>query len=290
MSSAPPAAAGCLVPPRTPGTLSGSCISRFAVRPCHRIGRRPYLRSPRDGLGAINREAAGLSRLSPGQDGRRHHGHSLDGDLAGELRPWGQCVTASVFLRPASKHGACSPRSAAHPAGPAGGDTMNSKPSRTLEQPQRRADAVCLHRDRPDQARKHAGHKWHDNDLMSASQPAPRSSPGIRTDARSPAIRSSATRSSTSAGSAAAPGKPGARAAGDPRNRRHHSTSGDDRRARPAADTNSRVRQPPGQGFPDPARGITSPAGSPAVTVGNARLGTIAAWPMTKISLLVSGI
>lgn len=59
-------------------------------------------------LGAINREAAGLSRLSPGQDGRRHHGHSLDGDLAG-WRPWGQCVTASVFFRPASKHGACSP-------------------------------------------------------------------------------------------------------------------------------------------------------------------------------------
>ena len=49
-------------------------------------------------------------------------------------------MTASVFLRPASKHGACSPRSAAHPAGPAGGDTMNSKPSRTLEQPPPRAD------------------------------------------------------------------------------------------------------------------------------------------------------
>ena len=199
-------------------------------------------------------------------------------------------MTASVFLRPASKHGACSPRSAAHPAGPAGGDTMNSKPSRTLEQPQRRDGAVCLHRDRPDQARKHAGHKWHGNDLISASQPAPRSSPGIRTDARSPAIGSSATQSSTSAGSAAAPGKPRSTARPRPAKQATPQHLGDDRRARPAADTNSRVRQPPGQGFPDPARGITSPAGSPAVTVGNARLGTIAAWPMTKISLLVSGI
>ena len=200
-------------------------------------------------------------------------------------------MTASVFLRPASKHGACSPRSAAHPAGPAGGGTMNSKPSRTLEQPQRRADAVCLHRDRPDQARKHAGHKWHDNDLMSASQPAPRSSPGIRTDARSPAIWGRRLPGpAPQPDPPLHPANPGARPARDPRNRRHHSTSGDDRCARPAADANSRVRQPPGQGFPDPARGITSPAGSPAVTVGNARLGTIAAWPMTKISLLVSGI
>jgi hypothetical protein len=36
-------------------------------------------------------------------------GTALIGDLAG-WRPGGQRVTAPVFLRPAGKHGACSPR------------------------------------------------------------------------------------------------------------------------------------------------------------------------------------
>ena len=95
MSSAPPAAAGCLVPPRTPGTLSGSCISRFAVRPLppHRTKALSSVCS--DGLGASYPAAAGLSRPSPGQDGRRHHGHSLDGILP----------VSCVRTRPASTQG-----------------------------------------------------------------------------------------------------------------------------------------------------------------------------------------
>ena len=65
-------------------------------------------------------------------------------------------------------------------------DTKNRKPSRISERPQRRADAVRRHRDRDrqDQSRKRAAHTRHDNDLMSAPRPAPRSSPGIRTDPR----------------------------------------------------------------------------------------------------------
>jgi hypothetical protein len=63
-------------------------------------------------------------------------------------------------------------------------DTKNRKPSRTSERPQRRADGVRGHRDRQDQSRKRAEHTRHDNDLMSAPRPAPRRSPGIRTDPR----------------------------------------------------------------------------------------------------------
>ena len=63
-------------------------LLRFAVRPLPPHRTKALLSACPDGLGAINREEAGLSRLSPGQDGRRHHGHSLDGDLAG-WRPSG---------------------------------------------------------------------------------------------------------------------------------------------------------------------------------------------------------
>ena len=109
-------------------------------------------------------------------------------------------------------------------------DTKNRKPSRTSERPQRRADAVRGHRDRQDQSRKRAEHTRHDNDLMSAPRPAPRSSPGIRTNPRPTARGSPATPSSTIARTAAAPGKPPCMAR-DPRNRLQRSTPEDDGRA-----------------------------------------------------------
>ena len=52
----------------------------------------------------------------------------------------------------------------------AGGDTKTRKSRRTLELPQRCADALRLHRDRQDQLRKRAGDRWHDNDLVFASR------------------------------------------------------------------------------------------------------------------------
>jgi integrase len=52
----------------------------------------------------------------------------------------------------------------------AGGDTKTRKSRRTLELPQRCADALRLHRDRQDQLRKQAGDRWHDNDLVFASR------------------------------------------------------------------------------------------------------------------------
>jgi integrase len=52
----------------------------------------------------------------------------------------------------------------------AGGDTKTRKSRRTLELPQRCADALRLHSDRQDQLRKQAGDKWHDNDLVFASR------------------------------------------------------------------------------------------------------------------------
>jgi integrase len=51
-----------------------------------------------------------------------------------------------------------------------GGDTKTRKSRRTLELPQRCADALRLHRDRQDQLRKRAGAKWQDNDLVFASR------------------------------------------------------------------------------------------------------------------------
>ena len=107
-------------------------------------------------------------------------------------------------------------------------DTKNKKPSRTSERPQRRAEAVRGHRDRQDQSRKRAAHTRRDNDLMSAPRPAPRSSPGIRTDPRPSAIGSPATPSGTIARTAATPGKPPVYGPHDPRNRRQRSTPEDD--------------------------------------------------------------
>ena len=52
----------------------------------------------------------------------------------------------------------------------AGGDTKTRKSRRTLELPQRAADALRVHRDRQDQLRKQAGDRWHDNDLVFASR------------------------------------------------------------------------------------------------------------------------
>ena len=79
-------------------------------------------------------------------------------------------MTAPVFLRPASKHGACSPGGSPRTLRARLSDTKNRKPSRISERPQRRADAVRRHRDRDrqDQSRKRAAHTRHDNDLMSA--------------------------------------------------------------------------------------------------------------------------
>ena len=51
-----------------------------------------------------------------------------------------------------------------------GGDTKTRKSRRTLELPQRCADAPRLRRDRQDQLRKRAGDRWHDNDLVFASR------------------------------------------------------------------------------------------------------------------------
>lgn len=44
--------------------------------------------------------------------------------------------------------------------------TKTRKSRRTLELPQRCADALRLHREHQDQLRKHAGANWHDNDLV----------------------------------------------------------------------------------------------------------------------------
>jgi integrase len=52
----------------------------------------------------------------------------------------------------------------------AGGDTKTRKSRRTLELPQRCADALLLHRERQDQIRARCGAKWHDNDLVFASR------------------------------------------------------------------------------------------------------------------------
>ncbi len=52
----------------------------------------------------------------------------------------------------------------------AGGDTKTRKSRRTLELPQRCADALRLHRARQDQLRKRAGDRWHDNHLVFASR------------------------------------------------------------------------------------------------------------------------
>jgi integrase len=52
----------------------------------------------------------------------------------------------------------------------AGSDTKTRKSRRTLELPQRCADALRLHRGRQDQLRERAGEKWHDNDLVFASR------------------------------------------------------------------------------------------------------------------------
>jgi integrase len=51
-----------------------------------------------------------------------------------------------------------------------GGDTKTRKSRRTLELPQRCADALRLHRGRQDQLRERAGDRWHDNDLVFASR------------------------------------------------------------------------------------------------------------------------
>jgi integrase len=52
----------------------------------------------------------------------------------------------------------------------AGGDTKTRKSRRTLELPQRCADALRLHRNRQDQLRKRAGDRWDDSDLVFASR------------------------------------------------------------------------------------------------------------------------
>jgi integrase len=51
-----------------------------------------------------------------------------------------------------------------------GGDTKTRKSRRTLQLPQRCADALRVHRDRHDQLRKQVGDKWHDNELVFASR------------------------------------------------------------------------------------------------------------------------
>jgi integrase len=49
-------------------------------------------------------------------------------------------------------------------------DQDAEKSRRTLELPQRCADALRLHRDRQDQLRKRAGDRWHHDDLVFASR------------------------------------------------------------------------------------------------------------------------
>ena len=51
-----------------------------------------------------------------------------------------------------------------------GGDTKTRKSRRTLELPQRCADALRLHRGRQDQLRERAGDRWRDNNLVFASR------------------------------------------------------------------------------------------------------------------------
>ena len=50
-----------------------------------------------------------------------------------------------------------------------GGDTKTRKSRRTLELPRRCVETLCLHRDHQNQARRLAGTKWQDNDLVFAS-------------------------------------------------------------------------------------------------------------------------
>ncbi|MGC2003711.1 tyrosine-type recombinase/integrase [Trebonia sp.] len=52
----------------------------------------------------------------------------------------------------------------------AGGDTKTRKSRRTLELPQRCAEALRLHYQRQDQIRNRAGDRWRDNDLVFASR------------------------------------------------------------------------------------------------------------------------
>jgi len=52
----------------------------------------------------------------------------------------------------------------------AGRGTKTRKSRRTLELPQRCADALRLHRDRQDELRKRAEDRWHDNDLVFGSR------------------------------------------------------------------------------------------------------------------------
>ncbi|MER6171145.1 site-specific integrase [Streptosporangium sp. NPDC001681] len=51
-----------------------------------------------------------------------------------------------------------------------GGDTKTRKSRRTLAMPRRCVDALKLHRERQDVARKAAGTSWQDNDLVFASK------------------------------------------------------------------------------------------------------------------------
>ncbi|MED7932011.1 site-specific integrase [Nonomuraea sp. LP-02] len=50
-----------------------------------------------------------------------------------------------------------------------GGDTKTKKSRRTLAMPRRCVDALKLHRERQDVAKKAAGDRWQDNDLVFAS-------------------------------------------------------------------------------------------------------------------------
>src|SRR5688572_1620602 len=51
-----------------------------------------------------------------------------------------------------------------------GGDTKTRRSRRTLAMPRRCVDALKLHRERQDVARKAAGSNWQDNDLVFASK------------------------------------------------------------------------------------------------------------------------
>ena len=59
-----------------------------------------------------------------------------------------------------------------------GGDTKTRKSRRTLELPQRCADALRNHHDRQDHFSRRAGEKWHENDLVFASRVGPSSTQG----------------------------------------------------------------------------------------------------------------
>jgi hypothetical protein len=205
--------------------------SRFVVRPLPPHRAKALLSACPDGLGAINREEAGLSRLSPGHDGRRHHGHSLDRG-SGRVAARGTAGDRPGLSPPSRQaRGLLPPWFVAHAAGPADGDTENRKPSRPHERPQRRADAVRGHRDRQDQSRTRAGHTGHDNHLMSASRSAPRScrESGQTRDPRLQDRR--LPRPAPQPDPPLHPAIPRAWPARDPRNSPQHSTSEDDGRA-----------------------------------------------------------